>query len=232
MHTTILDTEAGFQGQFSLCCTNIDDYVVPLELDAAKVAKLKTTGGFIKFIFGLQVLAQSYAHSITSYKDQLFIGPSKLLMGAVPLPPVYPAIMPAISMGNAKAQYADMIKDCIKSPNYTNDIGIKLGFIISEAAAKEEPVTPLLVTKPSVEGHPVLHAKKGIYQGYEVWKDCGDSKGYFKLDTSMYPDYTDLSDLPAIGTGKTWKYKVIYILAGVHSGNWSNEVTVGVFGQI
>lgn len=60
MKATILDSEAGFQGQFSLCCSNIDDYVVPLTLDAAKVAKLKTTDGFIKFIFGLQGQAQSY----------------------------------------------------------------------------------------------------------------------------------------------------------------------------
>ena len=231
MQTTILDSEAGFEGQLNLCCSNIDEYATILDLDAAKVTKLKTTGGFIKFIFGLQGQAQSYAHSVTSYKDQLHTGPSKDLMGAIPLPPVYPVVLPVISMGNARAQYADIIQDCVKSPNFTKDIGIKLGFII-ETAAKDEPVTPVLITKPSVEGHPVIHTKKGIYQGFEVWKDIGDGKGYFKLDTSLYPDYTDLSDLPAIGTGKTWKYKVIYLLAGVHSGNWSNEVTVGVFGQI
>jgi len=232
MQTTILDSEAGFHGQLDQCCSNIDDYSTPLNLDATKVANLKTTDGFIKFIFSLQGLAQSYAHAITSYKDQLHTGPSKLLMGAVPLPPVYPTVMPVISLGNARAQYADIIQDSIKSPNYTNDIGIKLGFIITEAAAKDEPVTPLLILKPSVEGHPVLHTKKGIYQGYEVWKDTGDGKGYFKLDTSMYPDYTDLSNLPAIGAGAIWKYKIIYMLSGAHSGNWSNEVTVGVFGQI
>ena len=178
-----------------------------------------------------QTEVQAFAHGFTLYKDQLHNGPSKLLMGAIPSPPVFPTILPTISMGNARAQYADIIQDCFKSPNFTKDIGIKLGFII-EVAAKDEPVTPLLITKSSIEGHPVLHTKKGIYQGYEVWKDVGDGKGYFKLDTSLYPDYTDNSALPAIGVSKSWKYKVIYLLAGVHSGNWSNEVTVGVFGQI
>ena len=69
MQATILDSEAGFSGQLNVCCTNIDEYATPLGLDATKVAKLKTTDGFVKFIFGLQAIAQSYAHSITSYKD-------------------------------------------------------------------------------------------------------------------------------------------------------------------
>ena len=231
MLTTILDSDSGFEGQLNQCCTNLDDYATTLNLDAAKVAKLKTTNAFVKFIFNLQIFVQAYAHSLTSYKDQLHTGPSKSLMGAIPNLPVYPAVLPTISMGNARSQFADMIQDCVKSPNFTKDIGIKLGFIKTEAAAKPEEITPLLTIKLTTGGHPILHAKKGIYQGYQVWKDS-DGKGYIKLDISLYPDYTDVSDLPPSGVGKTWKYKVIYILKGEHCGNWSNEVTIGVYGQI
>ena len=59
-----------------------------------------------------------------------------------------------------------------------------------------------------------------------------DTKGYFKLDTSIYSDYIDNSPLPAVGVAKTWKYKIIFILKGEISGKWRNEVTIGVYGQI
>ena len=39
MQTTILDSEAGFEGQLNLCCSNIDEYATILDLDAAKVTK-------------------------------------------------------------------------------------------------------------------------------------------------------------------------------------------------
>ena len=232
MITFISESDTGFAGQTDQWCGNISVYIATLGLSVPKVAKFKTTNEFVQFIFDQHAGMQAYAHGLTMYKDLLRNGPSKALMGAIPIPPVFPTILPTISMGNARAQFADLIQDCVRSENFTPDMGVILGFMKSEAAAKEEPVTPLLILKSPTEGHPVLHVKKGKYQGYEVWKDCSDGKGYFKLDTSLYPDYTDVSELPAIGISKTWKYKIIYILAGAHTGNWSNEVTVGVFGQI
>ena len=232
MNTFILDSDAGLEGQLDQCCTNIDDYVTPLGLVAAKVVKIKTTYAFVKFIFGAHAGIQAYAHGLTIYKDQLHSGPSKALMGAIPIPPAFPTILPTISLGNARAQFADLIQDCVRSNNFTRDIGVILGFMKTEAVEKEEEGTPNLSVKLTTGGHPILHAKKGSYQGYEVWKDVGDGKGYAKLDTSLYADYTDVSDLPAIGVGKAWKYKVIYVSKRSKCGNWSSEVTIGVFGLI
>lgn len=232
MTTIILLSDAGFAGQTNQWCGNIEDYITILGLSAPKVAKFKTTNEFVQFIFKEQTEVQAFAHAFTSYKDQLHNGPSKILMGAIPSPPVFPTILPTISLGNARAQFADLIQDCVRSENFTRDIGVILGFMKTETAEKEEEGTPNLSVKLTTGGHPILHTKKGIYQGYEVWKDCGDGKGYTKIDTSLYADYTDVSDLPAIGVGKTWKYKVIYVAKGGQCGNWSSEVTIGVFGQI
>ena len=232
MKTTILATDAGFAGQTNQYCQNVGDYIIPLSLDTTKVANFKITNTYIQFIFNEQTGVQAFAHAFTDYKYQLHYGPSKTLMGDIPKPPVYPTVLPTISLGNARAQFADMIQDCMKSANFTRDIGIILGFILSEAAEKEEEATPNLTGKLTTGGHPILHATKKIYQGYEVWKDSGDGKGYIKLGMSLYPDYTDVSPLPAIGIGVTWKYKVIYILKGEHCGNWSSEVVIGVFGLI
>ena len=231
MTTFILETDAGFSGQTNQWCGNISDYITILELNAPKVAIFKTTNDFVQFIFKEQTEVKAFAHGFTLYKDQLHLGPSKVLMGAIPSPPVFPTILPTISMGNARAQFADLIQDCVRSSNFTRDIGVILGFMKTEAIEKEEEGTPNLTVKLTTGGHPILHAKKGSYQGYEVWKDS-DGKGYLKLDTSLYADYTDVSELPALGVGKTWKYKVIYVAKGGQCGNWSAEVTIGVFGLI
>ena len=64
MLTTISDSDSGFEGQLNQCCTNLDDFVTTLNLDAAKVAKLKTTNAFVKFIFNLQLFVQAKAHHL------------------------------------------------------------------------------------------------------------------------------------------------------------------------
>ena len=232
MKTYILASDPGFAGQSNQFCSNIGDYITPLSLDSTKVASFKTTNTYVQFIFTEQTAVQAFAQAFTSYKTHLHFGPSKELMGDIPRPPVFPTVLPTISLGNARAQYADLIQDCVDSKNFTREIGIILGFVKTEAAEKEEEITPNLTGKLTTGGHPILHATKKIYQGYEVWKDSGDGKGYVRIGTSLYPDYTDVSPLPAIGVGVTWKYKVIYILKGEPCGNWSSEVVIGVFGLI
>ena len=222
----LLVSQMGHFGQ------EIPNYEVILDLNSGKVIILKKAISFISFLYPWQTTIQSIAHSFTSYKNQALYGPSELLLGALPLLPVYPAVIPEIPLGNAKNLFSDMIQDCMKSPNFTKDIGLALGIIEPDVVAKPEEVTPVLTVKLTTGGHPLLHTVKGIYSGYEVWKDSMDTKGYIKLDTSIYPDYIDNSPLPVIGVAKTWKYKIIYSLKGEVCGNWSNEVIVGVYGQI
>ena len=213
-------------------CGEISNYITVLTLDSGKVIILKKANTFIQYICPMQTSIQNNAHSFTSYKNQALYGPSEELLGALPILPAYSAITPEIPLGNLRALFTDMIQDCMKSKNFTKDIGLELGIIEPDVAAKEEEVTPVLTVKLTSGEHPILHTVKGIYSGYEVWKDAMDSKGYFKLDTSIYTDYIDNSPLPAIGVAKTWKYKIIFILKGEICGKWSNEVTIGVFGQV
>lgn len=230
--TFINNSESGFAGQINLFCINIGEYISLLGLDEVKIDKLKTANIFVQFIFEANHQAQTYAVAFTSYKNQLHDGPSEELMGNVPALPVYPDVMPQISYGNVRTQFAVLIQDCIKNKMFTKNIGVRLGFIKGESTEKPEEVTPVLKVKLTTGGQPELHVAKGIYQGYQVWKDIGDGGGYKKTDTSLSAKFIDLSTLPAIGAGQTWKYKVIYILKGVHCGNWSNEAVIGVFGLI
>ena len=232
MKMLLENAEAPLASQINHFCQEVPNYEVVLDLDSGKVIKIKKINNFFQFILSMQVTIQSIAHSFTSYKNQAHYGPAEGLLGALPVLPVYPAVIPEIPFGNAKSLFSDMIKDCMKSANFTKDIGLALGIIEPDVAAKPEEVTPVLTVKLTTGGHPLLHTVKGNYSGYEVWKDSMDTKGYIKLDTSIYCDYIDNSPLPAIGVAKTWKYKIIYILKAAECGNWSNEVTVGVFGQI
>ena len=210
----------------------VSNYVIILSLDAGKVIILKKANTFLQYIYPLQTSIQNNAHSFTSYKNQALYGPSEDLLGALPILPEYSAITPDIPLGNIKALFIDLIQDCMKSKKFTRDIGLELGILEPDVLAKEAEVTPVLSVKLTSGEHPLLHTVKGNNSGYEVWKDAMDTKGYFKLDTSIYSDYIDNSPLPAVGIAKTWKYKIIFILKGEITGKWSNEVTIGVYGQI
>lgn len=233
MAINIKTTDSAFAIQNNQFCINVYKYATLLGLDSEKISALKVANTFLQFIFGMQTEAQIYAHSFTSYKRQLHYGPSTELMDEVPKPPVYPTVPVPVSKGNVRLMLSSLAQDCTSSSKFTDTIGIALGIMDPVEAAKDPVVvTPLLTIKHTTAGHPILHATKGIYQGYEVWKDSNDTKGYLKLDTSLYPDYTDNSPLPTVGKAASWKYKIIYLLKGVQNGNWSNEVNIGVYGEI
>ncbi len=232
MKTFIEDSASDFARQINHCAENITGQIAILSLDEDEVNNFITTNNFVQIIFDDQNNIQTYAHAFSEYKRELHKGPSRSLMGQIPMAPVVHLVPPTISLGNARAQFADLIQHCVSSPKFTKSIGILLGFVKADSSEKETVIVPNLTIKLTTGGHPILHATKSIYQGYEVWKDISDEKGYCKLDTSLYADYTDYTDLPVIGIGKTWKYKVIYLLKGVHSGTWSAEASIGVYGQI
>ena len=221
-----------FANQTNHFCTEISNYQTLLDLNADDVIAFKKVNTFVQFVFSWHYTIHNIGVSFTSYKHQLHLGPSEELMGALPILPVYPLITPEIPLGNARTLFSALIQNCFKSPKFTKDIGLQLGIIEPDATSKQIEPTPVLTAKITTGGHPILHTVKGEFTGYEVWKDVQDDKGYLKLDSSFYADYIDNSPLPAIGVGKTWKYKIIYTLKGVQCGHWSNEVTIGVFGLI
>jgi len=105
----------------------IPAYETVLGLDPAEVIAVKELNNFVQFVFPWQTTIQLYSKSFTSYKHQLHFGPSVALMGALPIIPVYPAVLPVIPLGNVRAQFSNIIQNCMKSPNFTKDIGLILG---------------------------------------------------------------------------------------------------------
>ena len=104
-------------------------------------------------------------------------------------------------------------------------LGIYPATVDSLVAAE---IKPPLSAKLSPAGHPILHSLKSIYQGYEVYKDWGDGKGFVAFKTSMQADFIDNSDLPVAGITQVWRYKIVYLLKNEEVGNFSDIVSVTV----
>lgn len=58
------------------------------------------------------------------------------------------------------------------------------------------------------------------------------SEGFIKLDRDFNPDYIDKTPLPAEGISAVWKYKMIYLYKDEVVGEWSDEVTTTVYGNV
>jgi len=232
MKAKIASTDLLLGLQINTFCIAIEDYVSTLGLSASKVAYLISCNPLIQFILTMHPELLKTAHSVTSYKDLLLYGHKNEVLGAIPTLPVFPAILPFVPLANVRSFFVDLVQDCMKSPKFTENIGIKLGIIDLSPEPKPEEGTPNLSVKYATGGHPLLHSTKGIFQGYEVWRDKGDGKGFVHITTSLYADYLDASELPAINISQQWKYKAIYILKGVVIGNWSAEVSIVVLGVV
>ena len=232
MKAYIAKTDTLLAIQIAGFCHIIGDYVNLLGLSATKVADLILGNPLLQFVVSMHPELAKTNHSFTSYKDLVIYGHKNEVLGAIPLLPVYPAILPTVTHANIRASFADLVQDCFKSPKFTENIGIILGIIDLTPEPKPGEGTPNLTAKLATGGHPLLHVTKGIYQGYEVWRDKGDGKGFVKISISLYADYLDASELPPINVSQQWKYKVIYILKGEVIGNWSAEISVIVYGII
>ncbi len=91
---------------------------------------------------------------------------------------------------------------------------------------------PDLVIKLSDGGHPVIKYLKSNYVGIAIYKDSGDGAGMVFLMTCNDPEGTDMSPLPMKGKSAAWVYKAIYIYDSKTVGDFSDEVTITVLGNV
>ncbi len=134
---------------------------------------------------------------------------------------------------NIEQRFRALLQRIVHSTNYTKAIGEDLGIEAPDTAAAKAAMKdgkPEFKIEMSSGGYPNLRWTKGKYQGIEIWKDAGS--GFVKLDRDMRPDYIDKSDLPASGTAAVWRYKIIYLMDDEPIGNWSDAVSVTVYGEV
>jgi len=179
------------------------------------------------YIVGNQNVAQTFEQNYMTFKILARKGGSGQL-GAYPKAPVLPAPPATIVPPNIEGRFRASVQRLRSHPSYTPAIGEDLGIEgpIETFVAKEGK--PKFHIELMPEGQPNLRWVKGKFEGVEIWKD--DGKGFRKLDRDMKPDYPDMSPLPAEGTFVVWRYKMIYLMDDKPVGNWSEVVSVTVYG--
>jgi len=207
------------------------NYSAALLVLASKILRLNKGALYMAFILDENNIVQSFAEGYTAYKNRVRRGSATVgLLGAAPVMPVYPLVMPDLGEDDIEGLFREVLQDCVNSGALSVEIATDLGILDTSAPENLEEGTPILTGKIGTGGHPKLHTFIGKYYGYQVWKDIGTGYVLINVSTSAY--FTDNAALPAKGVGVVWKYKIIYVYKNEPIGNWSSELTISVHGEV
>jgi len=229
MATIIEQSDEGLKTQLNTFCGKIDNYTLILGLTAGDVTSIKNDNKFFSYVLDGVNAFRTFAQTMTGYKDLLRYGKEDEVLPAFPTIPTLPAA-PAAVVANIQKRFARLIQDCVNSSNYTKSIGEDLGIEAPTTPFDPNTGKPKFKIEFSSGGQPDLIWKKGKFQGVEIWKDTGTGLKF--LDKDFSPDYIDKSPLPAAGVSAVWKYKMIYLYKDEVVGNWSDEVSTTVYGNV
>ncbi len=232
MATYIEAKDLPFDKQLNTFCIGAPGVQKELDLDDTKIANLQASNTLVAFVEQQAEDAENYFHGVIKYKNLLRYGNGTEVLGPLLAPPVYPDPLPEVTTANVQGQFADLIQDCVRSGNYTVNIGESLGIVKPTTVFEPQAGAPMLKVSLAAGGHPLLHVKIGQYDGFQIWKDSGDGNGYVLLNLSVRPDFLDLSTLPLAGASATCKFKAIYVYQNQQAGAWSSEVVITVYGNV
>ena len=241
MASFIKSSDSEFGLQLENFRSKLPGYATALGVTVEEIDTVNADTNYYLSVLLAQTNFQTYAESVTNYKDLLRYGNGNEVLGQFPKVPKAPvngggdptvaSASPApMVAANVQERFSKLVQRIKGSPNYNKTIGEDLGIEGTETPFNPETGKPEIKTTYSSGGHPVLKWKKGKFQGLEVWKNTGT--GWTKLDTDTCPDYTDKTELPPVGQTAVWKYKMIYLYKDAQVGQWSDEATVTVSGSI
>lgn len=87
------------------------------------------------------------------------------------------------------------------------------------------PTKPILLLSNKCGQLEVLWAKDNNIDSIFIEVDRSDGKGFQFLTIDKSTNYTDLAAITSKGT---WKYRAIYLCKDEQVGDWSDEVTISI----
>jgi hypothetical protein len=219
-----------FVAQLKTFQTGIGSYAATLGVTPAQVTSQAADADYMAYIVSCQEIAQGYAQQLTAWKN-FTRGGGLMPPAGAPVPPVFPAPVPAVPPG-VEIRFRALVRLIKAHPNYNDAIGQTLGI---EGAVSTGPDLAVLqaVLTLSIVGNAVFIGWG--WQGFsafldmlEIQVDRGDGKGFVLLTYDTTPNYTDTFPLPATPT--KWKYRAIYRVGDHQVGVWSNTVEIVVGG--
>ena len=224
----IENNDDAFAAQTQKFKLNIGSYTTLFTLTAPQIAAQAADANYFAFVQTCQQIMLDSSQQWTVWKLLTRRGGSAPAAGA-PMPPVFPAAVPAMPQG-IEVRFRALVKLIKAHPNYNVAIGEALGI--------EGPIhTP----PPGAAFQPVLSLELRGGQVYILWGwqgnrpfldalellvDRGDGHGYVLLVMDTTPNYLDPTPFPA--TPVRWKYKAIFRKNDTRVGQWSDEVGITV----
>ena len=167
----------------------------------------------------------AYRGGVTSYPNAAFERIKEVLHGAVPgniawltfaLPAGTPAPVAYGCLDRIFTYIADVVQ---KAPGYTKAIGLDLGIEIAPTPAPAVDAVPPFTLRMTAGGKLEVVWTKGQFDGVKLQFDLG--AGVVQNDVDLRPNYT-LNWLPPAGTSVIIKVRLMYMLKGNDTGNWSD----------
>ncbi len=183
------------------------------------------------YIIGRQSTVQSYGQDFTKYKLLARFGDGMAVLPAtVPVIAAFP-VSPTVTAANIEGRFRQRAAKAKSSSAYTTSKGETLNIV-----APDEVFDPL-TGKPTFSiymdsGHPVLKWVKSKFQGVDIYKNDGTGTAWVKKERDLKSPWADTDDLPETGKSAVWKYKMIYIFNDKPTGEYSDEITVTVYGSV
>jgi hypothetical protein len=227
MQTIIQREDEAFILQLMNFNSKVSTYAVLLGLAPDKLTALDADQELLIYVFENMLQYRAFAESNTAYKKLLRYGNGNQVLG--PVPPVV-GVAPTPTAANVQKRFAEIIQDCVRSPNFTTAIGEDLQILAPTTPFNPAEGKPVFTIAFSSGGYPVIKWKKGKYEGVEIWKKINGT--FVRIDKDYKPDFTDKSDLPPLGQSAAWTYKLIYMYNEEQAGQWSDEVSVTVYGEV
>ncbi len=181
-------------------------------------------------ILAYQKAFVTFGNNITAYKLALRNGLAKgATLSPLSIPaPKLPDGEPAPGVFELVTSIAGRIKN---TRGYAEADGKDLGIIGAEIVPPDyNTLTPALKVTKGNGGHPELKWGKQQMPQLEICVDRGEGKGWETVVTSNQAHFLDQHPLPAAGSSAVWRYKAIYKLKDVQTGQWCEPVSISVMG--
>jgi hypothetical protein len=212
--------------------TKIDAFIIPLDLNPARVTQIHITLGWLSWTWGTYLPSRRLdAPAALAWRNLLATGTSNA--GTIVAPP-----QPALLIPPSGTPYFGMLTWLFEeigrwksSVGYNDTIGQSLGIIGAVQTPPDlttlQPVVTATASGGSVKVGWGWQGHSAFLDLCELMVDRNDGQNFTLLAYDSTPNYEDNQPYPAAPT--KWTYKAIYRVADHQVGQWSAvaEVLVG-----
>ena len=206
----------------------LSQYIAKYAISATELADVQQSSITLTYWLNYKNQLDEYNKKLTLYKNELLNG---IAPGATPsILPTLPSTgaAPTGTLPGIMVRVRSIVQRIKKHVAYTvadgKDMGIDNDLVLGFDTVSAKPAIRVRLVQG---GHPEIVWNKQNLDGIELHVDRGT--GYEPLAIDYFPNYTDMSALPA-GQAAIWKYKGIYLKRDERIGQWSDEVSITVAG--